>query len=586
MKLRTRGRASGGYCELSSDSEEEGNTVEEYSPDEAGPSSAKPKKVKTRPSKSTQASSPKCPELLPLVVNTARQGTFDTSSLRALCSTNKTLKEAIGRLFPLNHIKLRGADLSSVLTCTNLIERMQQLTINGEFDLTTCTQLVQHTFPALKQLTVASLGRAAPILICGKFSNLTSLTLNKVAAHGNSFGNFCTVPTWALRQLTLDGSFSAVSAAHLHGIIARFSELTELSINRMKISHSYIDHSKRPPNVLEKLEKLDLGHNIDFLRLQFHRLFRSPKEGLPTVRSLVISTEEKSILQHLTTASEWVKNLDSLSLLPDSRSVYRASHAESADYERLFASLQGGSLKRLELSWAVYKTSECFNSLNLPHLTELKLEYDYNNDITSGFLTELSGATLPALTSLSVSVKYPRHDLARFLAGDFEVDHVDGMMAAFPNLSSVSLKQFPRMRPNTLNDIGRHVLPFVQELYLDGEMFGNEDVKHLMKHLVDAHPGSPAMCPSLRVLDIPQTSRDSGMIGLEILAPIARHMPNLKRLMVSKENFPYKTTWKHAEVYRLRSALTGAWPELQELHCALSQAAAIIRTLWPKAKIS
>ena len=59
MKLRTRGRASGGYCELSSDSEEEGNTVEEYSPDEAGPSSAKPKKVKTRPSKR------KAPKLLP-----------------------------------------------------------------------------------------------------------------------------------------------------------------------------------------------------------------------------------------------------------------------------------------------------------------------------------------------------------------------------------------------------------------------------------------------------------------------------------------------------------------------------------------
>ena len=447
------------------------------------------------------------------------------------------------------------------------MEKVQKLTL-ARLDVIRCGQLIARNPPQLRELKISWLGRyQIQVLISGRFTNLTSLELYEIDTQGRSLEEFGAVSPWPLRRLSLRGTGAATSPVLLYGILERFPELTELTLKYVDLKTTLRKGYKPPDNLLSKLKVLNLEEISNLPNLEIHRLFRP--ERLPSVENLSIITAEKTTVEELINASQWLKNLRRLSLwqLPPWRHS-PTTPTDAATYKRLFSSLKGAKLKELIIDGGLYSES-VFKCVDLQHLTSLEIAYDPKAD--NFFVAHLCAATLPELSSLSLTSKSTE--------SDSPVWGLDKLIVAFPRLRSLSMSKFWCMPSYILYEIGKRILPYVEKLAKSC----NVDKKSLELLFVNlrAYESVP-ICPCLRSLTIDCC----GWEALEILAPRAHHMPNIRRLIFSGDIKKFSNnTIPIEEAYKLKRRLKGTFPRLEELKVG-PVAAPVLKDLWPLANVS
>jgi hypothetical protein len=457
------------------------------------------------------------------------------------------------------------------------MERLEGLTISGKPGVIETTQFVVSSPRNLKELKFVDIGAMVEILTCGRFNSLTCIVLHNINTQTKTLKRFGAIEAWPLQVLELKGTGAMVSQSALFSVIERFPELTSLCLSDMRVKRTLSRGYKAPPTFLHNLKELKLNPLVNLHLLELSRFFRGPaKAGIPSVRKLAVTSNKKSVLQDLTTAKNWVKNLKCLELFHRTRSsqwehrLEGSEESNSAAYRQFFTSFQGGKIKILRLHIEVFDDT-VMQCLDLPSLAQLEVTYDPH--LNPEFVTHLCTAKLPALSSLTLKYRDSSWQHA-----PYNISGLRGLETAFPNLSRVSLTDFQAMSDNTLQDIGRYVMPFVEELEVSRCALRSDRFKTLMSYVNEACHVSQALCPKLRVLKTATAISNA----LDTLSHFAHHLPNLRSLNLASGTPGTVTPEMFDE---MKEKLASSWPYLRQL-CVGPVLADAVRSLWPLARVT
>lgn len=382
---------------------------------------------------------------------------FDEDTLRALRLTSKTAKglvESAGALaqfcFEGRFKDRRHQYLRQYVMIRNSFQRAESIIIRGTSWGPEDKIFAHREHPKLKKLALDDTSESTATFLSGKFPQLSSLELWECTQERDTWKTLASA-TWPLQKLSMYDS--EVSAAKVAAVLANFSELRKLCLDRV----TFKDATVSTTYSTQKIEILELNNVRNLSRSGF---FSNGMHfpSLHTVRVNLQSIHNDNglwLLRAIETCS-WVKQLRNLTLIQ----CFPNFLSELQAIGPLLMSLKGGALESLvlHLPYTLVQPKD-WKILKLPNLTNLELVCiissllggdDFFRLFSSSALPMLQEAKIQALDYQIVSPPITSRGIEQFAL-------------AFPHLHSFSLSGVT-IPQDVFRDFFLHGLPKLAKL--------------------------------------------------------------------------------------------------------------------------
>lgn len=291
------------------------------------------------------------------------------------------------------------------------------------------------------------LGRPSQLLRHSHFPALESLTLTGVSSE--LLESFATLPSWSLKELSLQGRVQSKAVVGTNALVAlfhRYPELRNLSMHSLTIIRNPKNNRKLHQDTLPLLETLKMQHVTGFSLLNSGRPFSTAL--WPHLRKVDLQPDDLQEFFDLADAP-WLRNLHSLAL----HNGYKRCDGQLTGCYAVLQALKGSDLE--ELSLALWQVNEWYCSeLDLPKLK--RFHWRQFSPVVASIRFDIGSLAASSLPSLEII--------------DFEsrttVFNFSPLAGALPSFKRLNLESAV-LTPEGTEELFLRVLPALEECCLD-----------------------------------------------------------------------------------------------------------------------